>query len=61
LTVRDFNDEESEKENENGEESSKSPKIRHISAVLNETEEELKYRKKYAKSKLEGWELYMHV
>lgn len=47
----DFSDGESEKENENGKESFKSPsKNRQILSVLDETEEELKYRQKYTKN-----------
>jgi hypothetical protein len=52
LCTRDFSDKKSKKKNENGKESFKSPsKNRHILAVVDETEEELKYRQKYAKSK----------
>ena len=52
LCIGDFSDGKSEKENENGEASLKSSsKNRQILASLDETEEELHYRQKYAKSK----------
>jgi len=56
LCVGNFSDGKSEKENENGKESFKSPsKNRQILALLDETEEELHYRQKYAKSKSASW------
>ncbi|GFG39285.1 hypothetical protein Cfor_02210, partial [Coptotermes formosanus] len=54
LPIGDISAGESEKENENGKESFKSPsKNRQVLAVLDETEEELKYRQKYAKTEKE--------
>jgi hypothetical protein len=56
LCTRDFSGEKSKKENEKGKESLKSPsKNRQVLALLDETEEELKYRQKYAKSKSASW------
>lgn len=52
MCVGDFSGGKSEKAHKNGKESSKSPsKNRQNLALLDETEEELQYRQKYAKSK----------
>jgi hypothetical protein len=56
LCKGDSDDEKSEKKNEKGKESFKSPsKNRQVLVSLDETEEELKYRQKYAKSKSASW------
>jgi len=52
LCIGDLSDGKSEKENENGKESFKSPsKNRQILTLLDESNEEMLYRQKYAKSK----------
>jgi hypothetical protein len=53
LTIEDSNNGGSEKENESGKASFKSvPKIHRTSLVVDETEKEMKYRRKYFKGKL---------
>jgi hypothetical protein len=55
LPVGESNHGESEKENEDGIESFKSPpKIHHTSVVVAKTEEEIKYRHKYFNGKVEA-------
>jgi hypothetical protein len=58
LGIGDSIDAESEKENENGEESCKSPSKNRKTvtvAMLDETQEELQYRQTHALSKSASW------
>jgi hypothetical protein len=55
LCTRDISGEKSKKENEKGKESFISPSKNRQVLASDETEEELKYRQTYAKSKLASW------